>query len=274
MNNIVENILENIYRFETEQQKIVAWVSQLEMQRIGLLTFAKSLPENVFPNAAKEKLINKIVQMEMMVDLVKPKENEVLESKRIKRCRYNNAGFCKMGTECLFHHSEEICEQYLMDGKCSRGKLCFNRHPKECKFWLGDPRGCYRGQACKYLHKVQNKGKKIIELKNKNDVHDIKTDIGKSKTILKKKSDKVEEISCTASTESDKCNECADESPCVPCIMEKWKKGEDEDSDESEIMDEIHVDRNNDCKECSKHSECVGCIMKKVQSDDFMDNSM
>ena len=56
--------------------------------------------------------------------------------------------------------------------------------------------------------------------------------------------------------------------------MEKWKKGEDEDSDESEIMDEIHVDRNNDCKECSKHSECVGCIMKKVQSDDFMDNSM
>ena len=121
MNNIVENILENIYRFETEQQKIVAWVSQLEMQRNGLLTFAKSLPENVFPNAAKEKLINKIVQMEMMVDLVKPKENEVLESKRIKRCRYNNAGFCKMGTECLFHHSEEICEQSGIQKNASFG---------------------------------------------------------------------------------------------------------------------------------------------------------
>ena len=35
------------------------------------------------------------------------------------------------------------------------------RHPKDCKFWLGDTRGCLRGRSCKVLHKVENKGKKV-----------------------------------------------------------------------------------------------------------------
>ena len=92
---------------------------------------------------------------------------------------------------------------------------------------------------------------------------------------------KVEEIKCTASTprkESDDCNECANKSPCVPCIMEKWRnedEGDDEeDNNESINVDAIHMNRNSGCKECTNKSECIDCIMKKVRSDDFMDNSV
>ena len=50
--------------------------------------------------------------------------------------------------------------------------MCSRRNPKECKFWLGDPRGCLRGQICKYLHRAESlrkniKNRVIIEEKAK-----------------------------------------------------------------------------------------------------------
>ena len=81
-----------------------------------------------------------------------------------------------------------------------------------------------------------------------------KTDAGNTKIIPEEKSDKVEEIKCTASTprkESDDCNKCADKSPCVPCIMIKIRGFEEEveeDNDKSIIVTAIDMDRNNGCK--------------------------
>ena len=48
-----------------------------------------------------------------------------------------------------------------------------------------------------------------------------------------------------------------------------------EDSNESEIVRQIIVERNDEvnhikCKECTKESECIDCIMKKALSDDFL----
>ena len=62
-----------------------------------------------------------------------------------------------------------ICEQFVATGKCSETIFCINRHPKEWKFWLEDPRGCLRGQMCMYLHKVENKGKNMKASKAKSE---------------------------------------------------------------------------------------------------------
>ena len=84
-----------------------------------------------------------------------------------KKCRHNNYGYCKMKTECVYRHSDQICDQFLANGKCTEARLCLDRHPKECKFWLGDPQGCLRGELCKYLHTNESKGK---DVKN-GDIH-------------------------------------------------------------------------------------------------------
>ena len=70
-------------------------------------------------------------------------------------------GYCKMKAECIYHHSDKICDQFLAKGKCTESRLCQDRHPKECKFWLGDPRGCLRGEMCRYLHKHESNGKNV-----------------------------------------------------------------------------------------------------------------
>ena len=74
-----------------------------------------------------------------------------------------------MKTYCIFYHSEEICEKFLT-ADCSEPKLCSNRHPKECKYWMGDTRGCLNGQECKYLRRAENRGKSIRALNNKDKV--------------------------------------------------------------------------------------------------------
>ena len=66
-----------------------------------------------------------------------------------------------MEADCVYFHSENICEQFLVNGKCEVSKRCIDRHPKECKFWLSDPKGCLRGDICKYLHRTENKGTKV-----------------------------------------------------------------------------------------------------------------
>ena len=50
--------------------------------------------------------------------------------------------------------------------------MCSYRHSKECKFWLGDARGCLRGKDCKYLDRVENKGKRLANPNSKYDITD------------------------------------------------------------------------------------------------------
>ena len=71
-----------------------------------------------------------------------------------------------MEADCVYFHSENICEQFLVNGKCEESKRCLDRHPEECKFWLSDPQVCLRGDICKYLHRTENKGKKVKDPEN------------------------------------------------------------------------------------------------------------
>ena len=77
-----------------------------------------------------------------------------------------------MEADCVYYHTDKICDKFLANGKCEQGRWCLNRHPKDCKFWLGDPQGCLRGQICKYLHKIENKGKNVKVLESNSDVSD------------------------------------------------------------------------------------------------------
>ena len=72
-----------------------------------------------------------------------------------------NVGFCKIKGDCAYYHADKVCDQFLTDGKWPQSKTCLLWHPKRCKFWLGAERGCLRGQDCKYLYKLENKGNTI-----------------------------------------------------------------------------------------------------------------
>ena len=62
-----------------------------------------------------------------------------------------------MKNGCVYYHSDNICDEFLRKGMCSEPKsVCLFRHPKECKYWLGDTKGCLRGELCNYFHKTEN----------------------------------------------------------------------------------------------------------------------
>ena len=48
----------------------------------------------------------------------------------------------------------------LLEQKCPVMD-CSSKHPVSCKFWLRESRGCFRGDLCKYLHRVEERGKSI-----------------------------------------------------------------------------------------------------------------
>ena len=163
MENVVENVvIDDILNLEREQQKVFAYIHELEARRNQLLSLLGTLPEEMISARTKVALSTKIVKMALVVSFSKPEEtqNNRTTTKQ-KRCRHNNQGFCKMGAECEYSHADKVCDSFRMHGKCSEPKFCPDRHPKECKFWLGDIKGCLRGDACKYLHKTENKGKKL-----------------------------------------------------------------------------------------------------------------
>ena len=88
-----------------------------------------------------KKLENKILQMEKdskeansYKDISKVSDSK----KNAKRCKYFNVGYCKYKEKCKFTHTQEICKAYF-DGKCDgKGLSCQERHPKACKWFMGD----------------------------------------------------------------------------------------------------------------------------------------
>ena len=76
------------------------------------------------------------------------KDNEAHEES-IKKCKFDNLGFCKANISCKFYHADKECEFYLNNGYCNK-MLCRGRHPRKCYFF--DRRYCFRGESCRYLH--------------------------------------------------------------------------------------------------------------------------
>ena len=235
MEEIVTNVvIDSILNLENEQRKVLAYIHELESRQNQLLSFVDSVTEQILPDGEKAKLCKKILKMALVVGCAKSEEeSHIKKHEKQKRCRHNNLGFCKMGTNCVYYHTDKVCEQHLTNGKCPEPKLCSFRHPKECKFWLGDIRGCFRGEECKYLHKMENKGKKVKD--NEQKRHDNDPKVGKQdhqkKVVVKdfnnKQSDekdinpknvtieKVVQEKIIISKEIKECSDCNGTSACV-----------------------------------------------------------
>jgi hypothetical protein len=63
-------------------------------------------------------------------------------------CNFYNRGFCRRCITCDFEHPVKLCDQYKLEGECSR-RLCKDRHIK-CKYFQSQ-KGCLRGNSCKDL---------------------------------------------------------------------------------------------------------------------------
>ena len=80
------------------------------------------------------------------------KHQEPEKIKFPKRCRYLNVGYCKKGSDCLYSHPQETCQEYLESGSCASFRSCSKRHPKECRYWKRHH--CFRGNECMFLHQA------------------------------------------------------------------------------------------------------------------------
>ena len=165
MDEHLENMFDNVNHLIECKQFVMEKVKFLEDKRLELTNVIKNLSASSY----KETLENKINTMEMklsincVTDQINNKE-EVIDKfieKKNTKCRYNNRGFCKSQIECVYFHSDQICDKVLSNGQCTESKTCLQRHPRDCKHWMGDPRGCLRGIECKYLHNPSNKGRNI-----------------------------------------------------------------------------------------------------------------
>ena len=67
--------------------------------------------------------------------------------KEVKKCKYNNTGYCKYKSKCRFRHPQVVCK----DIKCKGGNECEKRHPKACK-WTNTSGGCKIKHYCAYSH--------------------------------------------------------------------------------------------------------------------------
>ena len=167
MDNL-ENLFNHVNHLIERQRFVMEEVKFLEGKRHEL----NNMIQNLSASEHKETLENQINKMEMILiiqDVTVQGKAEVIVEKKQKptiKCRYNDRGFCKSKSECGFFHSEKICEKILSNEKCLEHKGCLQRHPKDCKHWMGDSRGCLREKDFKYLHVSNKKGKNIKQNKS------------------------------------------------------------------------------------------------------------
>ena len=145
--NVMEIVLFEIDIIAKEQSMIDKYNNELEDRRLRLMEFVQNSGRLQISTEARDSLLQNVSTMELKVT-----KSSNLKGKNVtlkKKCRHNNFGYCKMKSECIYYHSDQICDKFLANGKCTEARLCLDRHPKECKFWLEDPQGCLRGQTCK-----------------------------------------------------------------------------------------------------------------------------
>jgi len=108
--NVVDSHIDSITKLEENKMDIV--------KRLG------EIDDNI------KKINDEILKIEEEKSL---KEDNTKQLK-VKVCRFNNLGYCKVGKkQCHFYHSEVICEIYTEKGICYR-RLCEKRHPRPCRY--------------------------------------------------------------------------------------------------------------------------------------------
>ena len=136
-------------------------MEQLNNKRKWILNKVKSLaiPENNIETA--NNFIEYLENLEIIIEKGKQnKLNKNIDSKVSRKCRYYDRGFCKYGDSCENHHSENMCSNFLKDGKCMTN-ACLMRHPKNCHYWMKNEDGCRFEKNCQYLHKIEKKFKRF-----------------------------------------------------------------------------------------------------------------
>ena len=117
------------------------------------------------------------MRMEIKICFVETIQNKGFKVTKQSKCRHSNAGYCRMNTKCVFYHWEEVCEMFITT-ECLEQNYVLIDIQKNASIWLGDPQSCLRGQECRYLHRIGNKGKKI---RNANRNVDINNKVEKTK---------------------------------------------------------------------------------------------
>ena len=150
--------------------------------------------QNIAISTYKETFKHKINQMEIKLtmnvvdDTIKDRNKH---KNLVKLCRYYRQGYCRKKEKCEFKHVEEICDKFLDEGKCA-DRFCSLRHPKSCKFWVSDPRGCFREENCKYLHNIEKVGSGIKDLENTKKGSESITEKVVSEVVVKSVKEKVD----------------------------------------------------------------------------------
>ena len=182
MPDIMEIVFKEFDIIIKEQDKIAQYTAVLEDRRLRFLDFIQTTKELPVSKEEREDLeknvktleikVTRNVKMELIIDKT--------EEKTDRKCRYHDRGFCKSGKVCSYYHPKEICGNVRREGSCNRSN-CLKRHPKDCKYWKGDIRGCLRGEKCMYLHTNSTKGISIKDSVHKTDSKEReKIDVDKS----------------------------------------------------------------------------------------------
>ena len=230
---VIEIVIEN-------QVKIMNEVLDTKRRVINMennVNTQKSNDETFFENTKKQKAllqiqIDKIEESINLLDIkleemraVNDDNNQAFTKSRknnraaAKQCKFDRTGFCKMREWCPFYHSEEVCENHVVFGVCSKLN-CWRRHPHTCHtFELSE---CKWGKMCRYIHKEQMFDM-ILKYERRNKAED---DDGGT----------LNESQVTVTVNDiHECDECTAEDTCVSCIMAKAKAFE---LDESVIDEE------------------------------------
>ena len=123
MNDLTENLFNEVNHLIECQRFVMERVNFLEAKLLEIV----DMIQNLSASSYKETLENQINQMEMKVSIncVKDKTKDKVEvsdnclQKKNIKCRYNDRGFCRSQLECLYLHSEKVCDNVLLSGKCS-----------------------------------------------------------------------------------------------------------------------------------------------------------
>ena len=95
-------------------------------------------------NTNKDALTKIEVDLKQVAEELKSSSGENdLKDKR--RCKFWNAGYCKLRNFCTFLHPEIICKET----KCV-DKFCKKRHPRTCKNWKKG--SCKFSDFCEFIH--------------------------------------------------------------------------------------------------------------------------
>ena len=138
----------------SQQLKVVEAIMTLELKRNNIIETINKIDYKLHDDDLRQMKSN--VENSSIINIIyQLKSNDHAREDKIRKCRFNNRGYCKFKEKCKNVHAENVCEDFLQKEKCET-KGCSLRHPKNCFYW-GKIEGCTRENLCKYLHRESKK---------------------------------------------------------------------------------------------------------------------